>query len=95
MEPIIIKGKIEFCDDSYKRYDREFTAILRDSPAFSYGNHTAVDIFWGISANGKKCLPTYLDTRYDCTIKCNETDFKKWLQKYFRETYCEHVLTLY
>ena len=95
MENITIKGKIEFADDENKRYDREFTAILHDSAAFSYGNHTAVDIISGAMANGIIPEPVYLDTRYDRTIKCNKADFKKWVQNYFKENYGKHTLTIY
>ena len=94
-EPIPFKGKIEFCDDKYKEYDREFTAILHDSAAFAYGNQTAVNILWGVMANGMLPEPVYLDTRYDRTIKRNEADFKKWVQKYFAENYGKHTLTIY
>lgn len=95
MKQITIKGKIEFCEDENKEYNREFTAILQDSGAFAYGNQTAVTVLWGEMANGR--IPDYLliDTRYDRTIKRNEVDFKKWLQKYFKEHYSEHVLIIY
>lgn len=96
MEKITIKGKIEFCDREYRQYSREFTAILRDSTAFAYGNKTAVDILWGVMANGKKPeADLYLDTRYDTTIKRNEADFKKWVRTYFCNNYFEHILTIY
>lgn len=95
MKDIIIKGKIEFCEDTQKEYNREFKAILQDSPAFQYGNKTAVFIFWGKMANGRKPDYTLIDTRYDKTIKRNETDFKKWLQKYLKDNYQEHILTIY
>lgn len=96
MEQITIKGKIEFCDRGYQQYNREFTAILRDSAAFAYGNKTAVDILWGVMANGKKPEADLLiDTRYDKSIKRNEADFKKWVQTYFCNCLVEHVLTFY
>lgn len=95
MEKITIKGKIEFCDNKHKQYDREFTVILQDSAAFEYGNKTAVTILWGINANGMLCPPVYLDTRYDQTIRRNEADFKKWVQTYFTENYSKHILTIY
>lgn len=95
MENITIKGRIEFCNGENKKYDREFTAILHDSAAFSYGNHTAVDIISGAMANGITPEPVYLDTRYDRTIKRNEADFKKWVQRYFAENYGKHILTIY
>lgn len=95
MEQITIKGKIEFCEDENKGYNREFTAILQDSAAFSYGNQTAVYILWGVNADGMLCEPVYLDTRYDRTIKRNEIDFKKWVQRYFEKNYSKHVFTIY
>ena len=95
MEQITIKGKIEFCEDKNKEYDREFTATLQDSGAFAYGNQTAVMVSWGVMANGMSPAPVYLDTRYDRTIKRNETDFKKWVQLYFKNNYGKHILTIY
>lgn len=95
MKKITIKGKIDFCENENKEYSREFTAMLKDSVAFSYGNCTAVSILWGAMANGKVPNPIYLDTRYDQTIKRNETDFKKWVQKYFEENYEKHILVFY
>ena len=92
MEPIIVKGKIEFCQEENKEYNREFEARLEDSATFAYGNQTSVSIYWEPAANGMKFEPKYIDTRYDVTIKRNETDFKKWLQKYFQNNYCEHIL---
>lgn len=87
MKQITIKGKIEFCKDENKEYNREFTAILQDSGAFAYGNQTVVTILWGVMANGMLPAPVCLDTRYDRTIKRNETGFKKWVQNYFKENY--------
>ncbi len=95
MEKITIKGKIEFCEVEDKGYNREFEAILEDSNAFAYGNQTQVLILFGRMANGEGCGPVLLDTRYDRTIKRNETDFKTWIQKYFKGHYAEHILTLY
>ena len=95
MEEITIKGKIEFCEDANKEYNREFTAILKDSPAFEYGNKTAVYILWGTMANKLVPAPVYLDTRYDKTIKRNETDFKEWVRNYFKNNYSKHILTIY
>ena len=95
MEEIIIKGKIEFCEDENRKYNREFTAILQDSAAFAYGNQTAVHILSGEMANGMIPTPVHLDTRYDKTIKRNETDFKEWVRKYFAENYSKHILTIY
>lgn len=95
MENITIKGKIEFCDDKNKKYDREFTATLQNSAAFEYGNKTSVYITFGTMANGEYAEPIFLDTRYDRTIKRNEVEFKKWVQKYFKENYGEHTLTIY
>ena len=95
MEPITIKGKIEFCEDECKGYDREFSATLQDSGAFAYGNQTAVCIVWGKAANGIVPQPTYLDTRYDRTIKKNEKDFKEWIRAYLSENFAKHVLTIY
>ncbi len=95
MKEITIKGKIEFCKDENKEYNREFTAILQDSGAFAYGNQTAVTILWGVMTNGMLPAPVYLDTRYDRTIKRNESDFKIWVRKYFEENYSKHTLTIY
>lgn len=95
MENITIKGKIEFCDERNKKYDREFTATLQDSAAFEYGNKTSVYIKFGTMANGEHAEPILLDTRYDRTIKRNETDFKKWIKKYFKENFGKHILTIY
>ena len=95
MEPITIKGKIEFCEKGYKEYNREFAVTLQDSPAFDYGNKTAVIIEFGLMANGCKCDTVFIDTRYDRTIKRNENDFKEWVRTYFKEHYGKHVLTIY
>lgn len=95
MKPITIKGKIEFCEREDKAYNREFEAVLEDSNAFAYGNQTQVLILFGRMANGMGCGPVILDTRYDRTIKRNETDFKTWIEKYFKEHYAEHTLTIY
>ena len=95
MEQITIKGKIEFCEDENKEYNGEFTVILRDSGAFAYGNQTAVIILWGVMANGMLPASVCLDTRYDRTIKRNETDFKKWVQLYFKDNHSKHILTIY
>lgn len=95
MKEITIKGKIEFCEDENKQYNREFTATLMDSPLFSYGNGTAVFIDYSNMANGNRAYPVNLDTRYDKTIKHNETDFKIWLKEYFKSSLCKHILTIY
>lgn len=95
MEKITVKGKIEFVEDCNKEYNREFEAILQDSGEFAYGNKTAVLILWGEMPNGMIFLPTLLDTRYDTTIRRNETDFKKWVRKYFEENYSKHILVIY
>lgn len=95
MEQIIVKGKIEFCAKESKEYNREFTATVIDSPAFDYGNKTAVIITWGLMANGNSCDAVFIDTRYDRTLKLNEVGFKRWLQHYFEQNYGDHVLTLY
>ena len=95
MEQITIKGKIEFCEDYQKEYSREFTATLSESAAFSYGNRTSVYIEFGTMGNGKAPYPVLLDTRYDRTIRRNEIDFKKWVQRYFEENYSKHVLVIY
>ena len=95
MENIKIKGKIEFCEEETKQYNREFTATLKDSTAFAYGNQTCVIIEFGKMSNGKKPESIMLDTRYDRTIKRNETDFKKWIKNYFKENYREHTLTIF
>lgn len=95
MKQITIKGKIEFCEDKNKEYSREFTATLQDSAAFSYGNGTSIYIEFGTMVNGKAPYPVLLDTRYDRTIKRNESDFKIWIRKYFEENYNKHTLTIY
>lgn len=93
MEKIIVNGKIEFCEEANKCYDRTFVATLEKSGAFQYGNGTAVTIEWGITSQGKKVETTLIDTRYDTTIRKNEKDFKTWLMKWFYVNYCEHTLT--
>lgn len=95
MEQITIKGKIEFCEDENKEYNREFTASLSESVAFSYGNGTSVYIEFGTMTNGKVPYPVLIDTRYDKTLKRNETGFKEWLRKYFADNYNKHILTIY
>ena len=95
MEEITIKGKIEFCEEEYKQYNREFTATLSKSAAFAYGNGTSVFIEFGTMSNGKAPYPINLDTRYDKTIKRNETDFKIWVQNYFKSSLQKHILTIY
>ena len=51
------------------------TFTLHESPAFEYGNHTAVRVEgWGWS--------TTIDTRYDKTIHRDGTDFDKWCEAY-------------
>lgn len=95
MEQIIIKGKIEFIDEEIKGYSRKFTATLFDSACFKYGNGTSVEIAWGRLANGVVLNSELIDTRYDTTIKRNETDFKKWIQSYFKTNYRKHVLVIY
>ena len=95
MEPIVVKGRLDFTGEETKQYSGEFEATLEESAAFDYGNHTAVTIHWGVMANGKRPQDKYLDTRYDTTIKRNKEDFKIWLQKYFENNFCEHILTIY
>ena len=95
MDKIEIKGKIEFIDDENKGYNRKFTATLQESPAFSYGNHTAVVIAWGKAATGCSLGSELIDTRYDTTIRRNERDFKKWIKNYFANNYATHVLKIY
>lgn len=95
MEPIIIKGRIEFCEEENKQYNRDFVATLQDSGAFHYGNHTAVTIEFGTMANGERAEGELLDTRYDTTIRKNESDFKKWVSNWFQENYYEHTLIIY
>lgn len=95
MENITVKGKIEFCENKNKEYNREFTATLSKSAAFSYGNGTSVYIEFGTMANGKVPYPVLLDTRYDKTIKKNEADFKEWVRKYLTDNYDKHILTIY
>ncbi len=95
MEQITIKGKIEFCESKNKGYNREFTATLQDSGGFEYDNKTSVVIYFGKALNGEMYPPQLIDTRYDRTIKCNETDFKKWVQTYFEEHFSKHILTIY
>ena len=95
MDKIEIKGKIEFIEEEIKEYNREFTATLIDSPAFSYGNHTAVVITWEKAANGYVFGSELFDTRYDKTIIRNECDFKTWVKNYFANNYSAHILTIY
>lgn len=95
MDKIEVKGKIEFIEEESKEWNREFTATLTDSPAFSYGNHTAVVIKWGRLANGHAIRSELIDTRYDTTIRRNERDFKTWVKNYFANNYGAHVLTIY
>ena len=95
MNNIVVKGKIEFISEDLKGYDRKFTATLTESPAFSYGNHTAIVITWENAANGYEFGSELFDTRYDKTIKRNECDFKTWVKNYFENNYCAHILTIY
>lgn len=95
MDNIEIKGKIEFTEEDLKGFSRMFTATLTDSPAFAYGNHTAVVIAWGKAANGCVLQSELLDTRYDTTIRRNKRGFKTWLKNYFANNYGAHVLTIY
>ncbi|MBQ6980025.1 MAG: hypothetical protein IJQ07_05210 [Clostridia bacterium] len=94
MKQIKIQGKIEFCKEENKQYNRKFKARLTESPAFAYGNRTAVVIEFGKMANGRTPDNKLLDTRYDTTIKKNEKDFKLWITKWFKDNYQEHILTI-
>lgn len=90
-----IKGKIEFCEEEDKECDREFTATLGKTGANAYGNQTVVVIVWDRMKNGTVPPRTIIDTRYDESIRFNETDFKKWMQLYLEKNYNKHVLTFY
>lgn len=95
MEPIVLKGRIEFIEEENLDYNREFTATLRESAAFEYGNKTAVDIEFGPMANGRTLSPVLLDTRYDKTIKRDADGFRFWLRKYFRDNYANNIVIIY
>lgn len=95
MEPIVLKGRIEFTEEENFEYNRDFTATLRESAAFEYGNKTAVDIEFGPMVNGRTPSPVLLDTRYDKTIKRNADDFRFWLRKYFRDNYADNIVIIY
>lgn len=95
MDPIILKGRIEFTEEENFQYNRDFTATLRESAAFEYGNKTAVDIEFGPMANGKAPYPVFLDTRYDTTIKRTADGFRLWLRKYFRNNYADNITIIY
>ena len=95
MKEITVKGKIEFKEEKNKQYDREFTAILKGSNAFEYGNKTCVMVVWGEMANGKTSMSKFIDTRYDTSIKKNYDSFVVWVKKWFAENYQEHELTIY
>lgn len=89
-----ITGKIEFCEKELQEFNRTFTATLTESGAFAYGNRTAVVIEWGKMMNGKKAEKVLIDTRYDRLIKQDGSNFKKWVETYFKEHYVEHILTI-
>lgn len=100
MKEISVRGKIEFCEEENKEYDREFTAILTEVYMCTYGYKKCVKIkcvkiFWGTMKDGTLPARVIIDTRYDEFIRKNETDFKKWVQSYLEKNYDKHVLTFY
>lgn len=94
MKEIKLTGKIEFCEEHNKQFNRTFTATLKRYGGFQYGNSTCVVIEWGEMANGKRPMVKYLDTRYDTSIKKNLKSFKEWVIKWFSENYESHELTI-
>lgn len=95
MEPIVLKGRIEFTEEENFEYNRDFIATLRESAAFEYGNKTAVDIEFGPMVNGRIPSPVLLDTRYDKTIERNADGFRFWLRKYFRDNDADSIVIIY
>lgn len=95
MEPIVINGRIEFCNEENKEWDSKFAVILSESAAFQYGNQTQVTIKRWLINEDKRLPDKIIDTRYDITIKCNRNDFRTWIEKYFQSNMCEHKLTFY
>ena len=93
MQNITLHGRIEFCEQNNKQYNRTFTATLQKSGAFEYGNGTMVAIEWGAMANGRTPEEKLLDTRY-CKIEKTPKGFESWLREWFSENYSEHVLTI-
>lgn len=91
MEKIELTGRIEFINDAYKKYNREFTAVLEASGAFQYGNGSAVRIEWGVADNGAKYQDVLLDTRYEVEIL---KDFKAWVVDWFNSNYEKHNIII-
>lgn len=95
MQPITIKGRIEFINKHFSVFDRYFTATLQDTPATKYGNKTAVVITYGPMESGVTPEPQLLDTRYDTTIRKDKLNFKRWLEEYFDATLEKHRIIIY
>lgn len=93
MENIIIKGRIEFCEEQSKKFDRAFTATLCESGAFHYGNGTMVEVKFGKMANGRSCEPKIIDTRYT-NIERTKEGFEQFIRQWFDDEYLAHTLII-
>lgn len=89
MKKQVLKGRIEFCDEANKKFDRDFTATLDKSGAFEYGNGTCVVIEFGAMQNGIIPEEKLFDTRYEKGITKH---FKEWLETYFANNYSANNL---
>ena len=93
MKQITINGRIEFCEEQSKKFDRDFTATLGESGAFQYGNGTAVIVEFGKMANGRSCEPKILDTRY-ADIEQTKEGFEQFIRQWFKDEYLKHTLII-
>lgn len=85
----VLKGRIEFTDETNKEFDRDFTATLDESVSSEYGNGTCLVIKFGKMQNGRIPENKYVDTRYAKGIVEN---FKGWVELYFKVNFLEHTL---
>lgn len=87
-----ILGRMDFKEKEDKQYNRNFTAKLMESAAFSYGNKTCVVIEWGEMQNGRTPEDTLIDTRYDLRIRRDGSNFAEWLETWFKSNFKLHNL---
>ena len=82
-----VKIKVEFEDEANWDYNRTFTFELIESPAFEYGNGTAVRIY----SDKYKSDERLLDTRYTKNIVSN---FEKWCTEWLSINFTPHKATI-
>lgn len=93
MNPITIKGRINYTGKEFAIFSRNFTASLCCHVAFPYNNRKVVTIEWGPMENG--IIPHSISIITSESIMPSESDFKDWLETYFKEHLATHSLIFY